>query len=78
MVGTLSTISATELESIVIKESVNRAGIKPEDVKYICVLCYPGGVRAECGKTGFHKSRTDGNHNCRKYQCSYANQALIA
>lgn len=40
MGGTHSTLSATELGLIVIKESVNRAGIKPEDVDHV----YIGGV----------------------------------
>lgn len=39
MGGTLSTLSATELGSIVIKESVNRAGIKPEDVDHVYMGC---------------------------------------
>ena len=37
MGGSLSTTPAAELGAIVIKEAINRAGIKPEDVDYINV-----------------------------------------
>ncbi len=39
MGGALSTVPATELGSIVIKEAINRAGIKPEDVEYTYMGC---------------------------------------
>lgn len=39
MGGVLSTLSAAELGSIVIKESVKRAGIKPEDVNHVYMGC---------------------------------------
>ena len=39
MGGALSTLSAVELGSIVIKESVKRAGIKPEDVNHVYMGC---------------------------------------
>ena len=39
MGGALSTITAAELGSIVIKESVKRTGIKPEDVNHVYMGC---------------------------------------
>ncbi|MBP1585409.1 MAG: acetyl-CoA C-acetyltransferase [Lachnospiraceae bacterium] len=39
MGGSLSTIPAAELGAIVIKEAVNRAGIKPEDVDQVYMGC---------------------------------------
>lgn len=55
MGGALSTLSAADLGSIVIKESVKRAGIKPENVDHVYMgLCHPGGLRTECGKTGIY------------------------
>ncbi len=39
MGGTLSTTPATKLGSIVIKEAVKRAGIKPEDVNHVYMGC---------------------------------------
>lgn len=39
MGGVLSALSAAELGSIVIKESVKRAGIKPEDVGHVYMGC---------------------------------------
>ena len=39
MGGALSTLSAAELGSIVIKESVKRTGIKPEDVDHVYMGC---------------------------------------
>lgn len=39
MGGSLSTLSAAELGSIVIKESVKRSGIKPEDVDHVYMGC---------------------------------------
>lgn len=37
--GTLANVGAAELGSIVIKEAVNRAGIKPEDVDHVYMGC---------------------------------------
>ena len=37
--GTLQNVGAAELGSIVIKEAVNRAGIKPEDVDHVYMGC---------------------------------------
>ena len=39
MGGSLSTIPVAELGAIVIKEAVNRAGIKPEDVEHVYMGC---------------------------------------
>ena len=39
MGGSLSTVPAADLGSIVIKEAVNRAGIKPEDVEHVYMGC---------------------------------------
>ena len=39
MGGSLSTTPAAELGAIVIKEAVNRAGIKPEDVDQVYMGC---------------------------------------
>ena len=37
--GTLSNVGAAELGTIVIKEAINRAGIKPEDVDHVYMGC---------------------------------------
>ena len=37
--GTLSNVTAAELGSIVIKEAINRAGIKPEQVDHVYMGC---------------------------------------
>ena len=37
--GTLSNVPAAELGSIVIKEAINRAGIKPEQVDHVYMGC---------------------------------------
>lgn len=43
--GSLSSLKATELGAIVIKEAVNRAGIKPEDVSEVIMGCVlPAGL----------------------------------
>jgi len=43
--GSLSSLKATELGAIVIKEAVNRAGIKPEDVSEVIMGCVlPAGI----------------------------------
>ena len=39
MGGSLSTIPVADLGAIVIKEAVNRAGIKPEDVEHVYMGC---------------------------------------
>ena len=39
MGGSLSTIPAAELGAIVIKEAINRAGIKPSDVEHVYMGC---------------------------------------
>ena len=39
MGGTLSTTPAAELGAIVIKEALNRAGVKPEDVDQVYMGC---------------------------------------
>ncbi|MBQ5376378.1 MAG: acetyl-CoA C-acyltransferase, partial [Lachnospiraceae bacterium] len=39
MGGALSTVPATELGSIVIKEALNRAGVKPEQVDHVYMGC---------------------------------------
>ena len=39
MGGTLSTTPAADLGSVVIKEALNRAGVKPEDVDQVYMGC---------------------------------------
>ena len=53
MGGTLSTTPAAELGAIVIKEALNRAGVKPEDVDQVymgCVIQAGLGQNVEIGR----------------------------
>ena len=48
MGGSLSTTPAADLGAIVIKEAINRAGIKPEDVEHVYMGCV---IQAGLGQT---------------------------
>ena len=50
MGGSLSNTPAADLGAIVIKEALNRAGVKPEDVD-------PGSSGPERSSSGFYQSR---------------------
>ena len=68
MGGALSNTPAADLGAIVIKEALNRAGVKPEmvdEVKMGCVIQ----AGTERSSSGFHQGwftdRSSGNHNQR-------------
>src|SRR3954454_16710388 len=54
--GSLKGFSATELGSIVVRESVKRAGIKPEDVDEWIIGC---GIQAGLGQTPARQASLD-------------------
>ena len=59
MGGALSNTPARRLGSIVIKEALNRAGVKPEQVDEVYDgMCYPGSTGTERCTSGFYQSRT--------------------
>jgi hypothetical protein len=62
--GTLKDVPAAELGSIVIKEALNRAGIKPEQVDEFIMDTFYKQTRTEHGKASNGKS----GRSCRKYQ----------
>ena len=56
--GSLKDVPAVELGAIVIKEAVNRAGIKPELVEEVVMgNVIQAGLRTKCCKTSCCKSR---------------------
>ena len=55
--GTAPNVPAAELGSIVIKEALNRANVKPEQVDHVYGLCYPGWSGPERCTPGFSESR---------------------
>ena len=57
MGGALSNTPAADLGAIVIKEALNRAGVKPEMVDEVKMgLCNPGSCVTERGSSGCKKS----------------------
>ena len=70
MGGALSNTPAADLGAIVIKEALNRAGVKPEMVDEVKMgLCNPGSSGTERSSSGFYQGwftdRSSGNHNQR-------------
>ena len=68
MGGALSNTPAADLGAIVIKEALNRAGVKPEMVDEV-KMGYPGCTGAERSTSGSDQGRTSdrgsGNHDQR-------------
>ena len=69
MGGALSNTPAADLGAIVIKEALNRAGVKPEMVDEVKMGCVIQAAQGQNCTSGSNQSRTanrsSGNHNQR-------------